>query len=308
MLYNGVKEIIDRDLNIAMSTSIIDSYCSYLREVVNLSSEVFARCINSVDNSEGDCHAPFMLYYHIIQMIDGIEVLVSQSCFAAAVPLVRSLFEAFLSLEYIFEDDSKARSLAWVAFHFFKKMRLYESFDFSTEIGKRLKIAVENDSLINTDFIEKHKDNAKKGEQFYRRTLSNSRFQQFVGKMSTGKNIGNWYNLCGRLNSLKDLAYHLNRGAFYEVLYQDWSSVAHAYNFSRFIASEKDKSISFYGIRSNAYYAEIPNMVSSFAFFATINMLRNFRPSEDYRMPFIKLWKQYPNACPAETKRMLGIK
>ena len=42
-----------------------------------------------------------------MEMTDGIEVLISQACVVPAIPLLRSSFEALISMEYILEKEEQ---------------------------------------------------------------------------------------------------------------------------------------------------------------------------------------------------------
>ena len=75
--------------------------------------------------------ATLALYRQIIEITDGLEVLVSSCCPLAAIPLIRNSFEAFLSLDYILENenDYKNRSLAWIVGHIHNRLDFYERLD-----------------------------------------------------------------------------------------------------------------------------------------------------------------------------------
>ncbi|MCA1554180.1 MAG: DUF5677 domain-containing protein [Chloroflexi bacterium] len=77
-----------------------------------------------------------MLYLHIIEMTDGIEALIAESCPIPAIPLVRSSFEARLSIEYILKADYQRRSLAWLLVYAHYRLNGYESLDPSTDRGQ----------------------------------------------------------------------------------------------------------------------------------------------------------------------------
>ena len=59
-----------------------------------------------------------MSYLHILEMADGIDVLLSQSCVTPAIPLLRSMFESNLGITYMLEKDTDARSYDWLVAHY----------------------------------------------------------------------------------------------------------------------------------------------------------------------------------------------
>src|SRR3972149_1714156 len=95
-----LRIVLDRDLAIAKAREIIDVVSPLLRELVNHGTSVFRRCQTEPrgDDREEDV-PPLFLYYHILEMSDGIETLCASSCVNSAVPLVRSNFEALMQLE-----------------------------------------------------------------------------------------------------------------------------------------------------------------------------------------------------------------
>ena len=82
-----------------------------------------------------------MLFLNIIETADGLEVLFSNSCSNSAIPLLRSLFEAVNSLEYILEKDFEKRSLSWLVCYLINRRKELEKFDISTQKGKDLEKA-----------------------------------------------------------------------------------------------------------------------------------------------------------------------
>ena len=100
-----LKGILDLDwVEDARKREPVRSASLLLREVLNYASNVFGRC----DHSSGTGDGPILLLYlHMIQMIDGVEVLLSQCCVDAAIPLLRSSFECLLAMDYILEDPDQ---------------------------------------------------------------------------------------------------------------------------------------------------------------------------------------------------------
>src|SRR6185369_4224963 len=105
--------ILDPHFSIAGTRELIDIASPLLREVVNHATWAYARCQGepSFEYIESECVASFMLYRHVIEFTDSIEVLVANGCSVPALTLLRSSFEACLGLEYIMESDFRNRSL-----------------------------------------------------------------------------------------------------------------------------------------------------------------------------------------------------
>ena len=121
VLYRELSQIQANELNKVISP--------LLQEVINFATNVFIRCMSYSEGDENVDLAPFALYRHIMELSDGIEVLLSNACPVPAIPLLRSSFEALLSLEFITEDTDlyERRSLTWLASYVRKRLAVYES-------------------------------------------------------------------------------------------------------------------------------------------------------------------------------------
>jgi len=98
------RPMLERAEVVREAQPIIEVACPLLRELVNASGAAFQRCQGAPINRGGENEdlAPTILYRHMIELVDGIEVLFASSCVQAAVPPVRATFEASLALKYIF--------------------------------------------------------------------------------------------------------------------------------------------------------------------------------------------------------------
>ena len=118
------QKIIWREMSIAQARPSIEVASPLLVELVNHASNALVRCQTAAPPKGNVDVAPFALYKHIIEMTDGVQVLMSQSCSWASVPLVRTSFEALMSMEYIFEsaENYALRSMSWLAQHLRNKL------------------------------------------------------------------------------------------------------------------------------------------------------------------------------------------
>lgn len=127
--HKPIKGILDRDLSIASARHIIDKYSPYLKELIDYSTNVLARCEQSLKGTKGTHLSPIFLYYQAIQFADGIEALASQSCFTATKPLLRSLMETSYSIEYMIENDYELLSKAWLVQSYLERRGSLESLE-----------------------------------------------------------------------------------------------------------------------------------------------------------------------------------
>ena len=88
-----------------------------LQELVNYALWAFRRCETdaAATGQENEHTAAFVLFRHIIEMCDGAEVLLSESCGTAAIPVVRAQFESSLSLSFLLQSDADyaRRAFSW---------------------------------------------------------------------------------------------------------------------------------------------------------------------------------------------------
>ena len=99
------KWILDRDFSTREGKVLTDPASDMLVEVVNQGAAVFARCRGSAKGEVNEDVAPLYLYLHIVEMLDGVQVLVSQSCPLPAAPILRSVFEAMISIPITVRGD-----------------------------------------------------------------------------------------------------------------------------------------------------------------------------------------------------------
>jgi len=134
---NALDSILYRELSKVSAREIISIASPLLQELVNYATNALARCANAKNRKVDEDLAILVLYRHIIELTDGIEVLVSESSPVPAIPLVRSSFEALLAMEYILENgqEYERRSLSWLVGYVHKRLDLYDRLDPSTQKG-----------------------------------------------------------------------------------------------------------------------------------------------------------------------------
>ena len=212
----SLESILSRDLSIVMGGQIIKDASTVLQEVVNYSTNAFARCATSNSDNEEDISVP-LIYLHIIEMTDGIEVLLAHSCSTPAQLLLRSSFESLLSIEYILEEQYSHRALSWLTFFLRKRLSLYKSYDPSTPEGKQLRKEMSDDKMshdVKLTYPPKFDDFI----QNYEERLKSPKFKQIQDEIDKYKNPPKqWYQLFGppppqkTPRNIEGLAKHLRR-------------------------------------------------------------------------------------------------
>ena len=252
-----------------------------IKELVNHATNLFARCESSSTGGEDEDVAALALYTHIVEMTDGIEVLISRSCAIPAIPLLRSSFEAVLALHYILETESEyvRRSLSWLCGYIHSRIAMYESFDPSTTRGRNFQIAVSADEAARRVSLPDTTD-AQEAIDNLRQVLIKPHFKPIEAEYDKPKRRPHWFQLFGGPSDLHLLAKHLKREAQYEFLYRRWSTVSHANDFSRLMGVTKTGGHTIRQLRDPDAINEVMSFAPTFMLEATRAMMHKFRPGE----------------------------
>lgn len=284
---------------------LIDLACPLLRELVNHGTNVFMRCQAEAHDGQADEHVPiFSSYLHVLEITDGVEELLSESCVNPAVPLVRSSFEAVLGIKYILERDYRRRAFAWMVGYAHAKLDFYERFDPATSKGKSFAEAIADDEVLNQINLPPEAD-PKAAADNMRQLLAKPQYQdaeaEYQQRKKRMKRVPQWwFSLFGGPSNLRDLAISLRRGAEYEILYRQWSAIAHGLDVARFLAPRDTAGeASIYSLRNGKELPQIALYAATYMLDATRALILRFRPGEreslgrwylrDVRTPFQKL-------------------
>jgi len=270
------KPVLDRDLSMVAARQVIDIISPLLQEVVNYASWAFKRFQTGSSGEVSVDLAPFLLFHHVIEMTDGVEVLLSNSCVAAAIPTLRSAFEARLGLEYMLAADYRNRSLGWLCAYSHEKLGIYELVEPTTQGGVEFGKAW---MLEHKDAAPSHPD-APKGianlQSFLAEPYMVPIEQEYQRLKKAGRRTPHWYSLFGGPTTLRKLTAQLNRQTEYDALYRNWSRVAHAGDASRIAAASHGDT--FTRIRYPADINLIAVLALEFLLQTTKLMSEQYRP------------------------------
>jgi hypothetical protein len=279
------EPLLYRELRKVEAKGIIEIASSLLQEEINYETNAFQRCQESAVGAVADEPLPILAsYYHVMEMIDGIEALISQSCAVPVIPLLRSSFEALLTIEYILETDYQRRAFSWLVCYVHNRLSQYEMLDPSHQKGKEFQVTFMADNISKFMKLPPFPD-LPKVIQNLRSLLNKPNYQiaesEYQRMKSIRKGKLNWYSLFGGPGNLKDLAKYLNCGAQYDILYRSWSSVAHADDLSKFLTQTKKGTTVFYPLRNHEELRLLSSIASSFMLRATRKTINKFRPGEN---------------------------
>ena len=277
------EPLLYRELRKVEANKIIEIASPLLQEEINYATNAFQRCQESAIGV-ADEHLPVLAsYLDVIEMTDGIEVLVSQSCAIPAIPLLRSSFEALLTIDYILEGDYQRRAFAWLVCYVHERLSQYEMLDPSHPKGKDFLTTFAADSVSKYMKLPSF-PNLSQSIQNLKSLLNDPNYQvadyEYQNLKSKRKRKPNWYSLFGGPGTLRELAKHLSRGAQYDVLYRSWSRITHADDLSRFLTQTNRGSPTFNPIRNPKELKQVSKIASTFILGATRKMIRKFRAGE----------------------------
>lgn len=215
-----------------------------LRELVNAGLMEFRRWEGEAADKgkENEDVAALILFRQIIEMTDGIEVLVGESCGTAAIPALRSQFEASISLSYLLSDDGQYinRSLSWLVGTIHSGIKERRTLEPGTGQGQQYEQLYEREfgrpaagqpnAAIAVEI--KAMEDGLQNPQFARIEAEYQRTKKLL------KRVPEWFSLFDGPKNRAELAEVTGNGALYRLLYGDWSGLGHANNLRRFLSSE----------------------------------------------------------------------
>jgi hypothetical protein len=283
------KKVIDRELSVVSAVELTNLGSPLLQEVINYASHVLLRCTSSkhLSASEDVDVAPMVLFRLILELADGVQVLCENSIGNPAVPIARSMFEGLLSLEYILENKSEyeSRSIAWIVGYGRARLYTHKQFDDDTTEGRKFKaswladLSTKNVPLPDKAEVKKAIANM---EAFLQKPHVKKIEKMFSDYKAKHRGNPNWFSINGGPRTIEQLSDHLHRGGLYNLLYREWSSIAHGTDFLSFVAPRDSKGRSgFKGLRDAKDIKEIYVHSITFLFTAIKRMLVKFRPGEE---------------------------
>lgn len=276
--------VLERDISVAAAKPVIDLACPLLRELVDHGTSALIQC-NQMSPRSADgrfaCHA---LYRHIIEMTDGIEVLISQCCAKPAVPALRSSFEGLLYLTYILEDNSKyaQRSDSWFVNSIRQWLSYYDLTNRGHNRGRAFHEALKRRTTQPISLPHFTPEDVASRPGNFRKLLAEPQYQAIETEFKRQKKSNpNWYTLFGGPQNLQELARKLQLLPEYEVLYRQWSKTAHAQEHMNFFGPSRGEQSFMARLREQKDLPLVSLLAVAIMEKATRRMLRGFRPDED---------------------------
>jgi hypothetical protein len=292
---DALQALLDRDLAKVMAIDVTKVTRPLLRELVNHGTNVFQRChVETASNeNENEELASLTLYLHMLQMTDGIDVLIEHGCAGAAIPSLRSSFEGLLGLEYILKADYRQRSLAWFAGMLLNKIAVRERMDETNPKSRSVKDEI---GAAGLSFIASA---VQDDIQRWTAILDSAQLAPISAEVRRKKK---WYAAFGGPPNLAELAKAVEHEAHYEMLYRQWSSVVHAGDYMRFAERSKDEGDIWRPLRDLTDAKGVAHMAALYLLRASRLMIEKHRSGEDLSRWYLREIRPLLEALTPELK------
>lgn len=249
MGFEKIDDFLGTELN-QDGVKVIQEWKIYLDKLFRFGGEVFCEILNKQNLGKDDTLPTIMFFRNSIELIGSISTLLVNFYSEPARIILRTLLESSLYIEYISQKDISKRSLSFLICHYHDKLSSYYKLLPDSQQNKQMKKQLENDEYLteikvkDTTLLKLHIENLEKliktdlyheVEEEYKRT------KQIKGKRPV------WYELFNGPNSIDKLAYHLNKGSLYEVIYRDLSKGTHGKGIiDGFISGGDEEGIAYF--------------------------------------------------------------
>ena len=283
---NEFKKLLDREFSKAAVRPITELASPLLQELVNQGLMIFRRCDAEAGRTGKEDHdvAALIMYRHIIEMVDAIEVLVSNSCGTAAIPVLRSAFEGMLGLMYLLEESARyaERALSWLVTGIHIGIRARQVLESGTSKGREYAQLYEKEFGGVIPRVPKAELAAD--IQQLENLLETGQFTPIEAEYSRTRKALNrnpdWFSLFGGPKNRSELAERLGMGAIFRLLYWDWSTLLHGNDLRRYLSSESGRP-AYDGVRRPNELQTISRLAAVLLLRATRVMIEKFRKGEN---------------------------
>lgn len=279
--------ILDRHLTLVEVKPIVEEICSLLREVINYGTHVLVRCNASKSGAPDEDHATFAIYRHILEMSDGIEILVASCAPASALPLLRSQYEAWVSIKYIIGEPEQysRRCLSWLVTHWTRRLAAYERFIPGSSSYEAFLESLRKDKYAR-DIALPAEAQARQAADNVSALLAKPHMAPYKAEYDRvrGKrpHPPKWFELFEGPRTLAQLARKVGLAAVHSELYGHWSMVSHVTEFSGYLTPLPDGGSAIRPLRRPQANLEVGTMaISTLCESSQIMLLRHRQGEEE---------------------------
>lgn len=280
MATDEFKPLLNRSEAVRNAEPLTRRIQPLLTESVNKATEIFGRITSAgawIGGQDEDI-APLIMYRQVIELADGVTVLLLASCADAAVPVLRAMFEASLSLDFICQTDYVRRSLSWTCTYLHSRIQAHQRSDPSTGVGAEHARILE--PHINVPDYDSTQSVEGLQSMLARPSLS-AVDAEYRRLKKERRRAPDWYQLFNGPVDRRALAKAVGREAEYAVFYKDWSGVSHAVDAAPYLRTgRRPGEAAFVMIRSAEQMQHRSLLAINILLGAMRRTLGHFRPDE----------------------------
>lgn len=305
MPYKEINDLLPREIPSELKP-ILDFFSETIDNAVNFGTNLIKWDIDK--KLVGDEHlAPIMFFRNILELTDGISILIKSSSVDTCHTLQRSLIENVLALKYLLETekDFKNRSLSYTVWLTHKDLKICEKYDDTTQSGKQLTKELQKDDLVGDTYSIKKTEQfellKKNSIELLELPIYKSINAEYIRTNGINKNP-NWYSLFDGPRNIEGLAKYLKMHATYEIYYRYLSGNVHATSvLKKKIVQDKDSNLaSIIQIRDYDEVQMVTHNALVFILMAIIEYRKRIPEKatefknwyEEFRIPFTEIGKR----------------
>ena len=249
---DDIEGFLNRETDNEPLIKLVHQWGDLIDETVSFGGKVFDWCHQAAAGHPQDTPLPLLLSLrHILEMLDAIAVLTRNRCAEPIKPLLRSILEAVLYIEYILEDDKEweRRALSYVfVSHKDIDLRL-EIADPSTERGKKFAADKQRDKLAADMTLPPLPPSAGKSKKLALKPQYRAIAEEWERQRKTRRGRIQWYSLFGGPRSLEELARRVGLPVMYEILYRHYSDYSHVGHLMGNLIGTPSGKVAFISLR-----------------------------------------------------------
>ena len=234
---DGTQKFFDRDIASAVTDPVRRVGRPALREVVTEGIAAFERCSLTADGLD----TPMAVLFPFLQMfelLDATETVLDTGAAAPGRVLLRAAYESWLTFEYITETDTERRAAAFLVFDIHERIKGLKRFDPTSDQGKRFRASIAKDQYgagIEIPSLADVGTQIREYEELLTKPHLLDAAAEYERLRSALRRVPPFHACWGGPQSLEELALHLGRSGFYELLYRPSSKTAHANDLRRLL-------------------------------------------------------------------------
>ncbi|MEK6570359.1 MAG: DUF5677 domain-containing protein, partial [Bacteroidota bacterium] len=130
-----IPEILPREIRDDRLRDILSQLSLGIERTANCGTHLL-KWFAEVDSLERHRIVFMMLLRQFLELLDAISILVRQSSIDPCKLILRSMFEVFLSMEYMLQEDTRKRASAFIVAYIYSVLKDYRKADPSTPEGQ----------------------------------------------------------------------------------------------------------------------------------------------------------------------------